>query len=236
MSLAGLDCNVYRNDAESIRKGRSFGILVTFLSCGVTIAFDESIRSEGMRTVTRHLLRALHHGAELPDAMLYDTACALKIHWDKWKNTEFLRASRYTDSLPKFIAIDRFHQPNHQREICRTIMNADHPIHQNRFTGVNSQIAEQNFKYLSRSKASLRCFNFPTSFVMLLLISHHRNCKQTGIHFRSHGISSSNFGDLIKIYYKTSSVFQNLSPNQYQDQPNQSEEDIEALEDAISMQ
>ena len=77
-----LDCNVYRDDMDSVRKGRSFGILVTFMSCGVTIAFDESIREEGMRNVTRHLLRALDHGAELPDVMLYDTACALKVHWE----------------------------------------------------------------------------------------------------------------------------------------------------------
>jgi hypothetical protein len=73
--LADVDCNVYRDDMEAIKKARSFGILVTFLSCGVTIAFDECIRAEGMRSVTRHLLRALHHGIELLDAMLYDTAC-----------------------------------------------------------------------------------------------------------------------------------------------------------------
>ena len=186
-----------------------------------------------MRSVTRHLLRALHHGAQLPDAMLYDTACALKIHWDKWRNTPFLLESKYTNSLPKYLAIDRFHQPNHKREICRTIMNADHPIHEGRFNGINSQIAEQNFKYLSRSKASLRCFNFPTSFVMILLISHQRNCKQTGISFRSHGISSNHFPDQIKTHYKTSTVFQNLSAKHHQTQLHQSEEDIEALENEI---
>jgi hypothetical protein len=200
--LQAVDCNVYRDDVEAIMKGRSFGILVSFLSCGIIIAFDECLRAEGMRSVTRHLLRALHHGAELPDAMLYDTACALKLHWDKWRNTEFLLQSEFTDALPKFLAIDRFHQRNHKREICKTIMNADHPIHANRFAGLNSQIAEQNFKYLSRSKASLRSFNFPTSFVMLLLISHHRNCKQADIDFQTHGISAANFGDKIKSHYK----------------------------------
>ena len=218
---------------ESIRKGRSFGILVTFLSCGVTVAFDETLRAEGMRSVTRHLLRALHHGADLPDAMLYDTACALKMHWEKWKNTPYLLDSKFTQSLPKFLAIDRFHQPNHKRNICKTIMNADHPIHQGRFTGINSQIAEQNFKYLSRSKASLRCFNFPTSFGMILLISHHRNCKQTGINYTSHGISNNYFSDKIKTHYKVSTVFHQLSMQQHQTQSLQSEEEIQALEETI---
>ena len=196
---------------DSIRKGRAFGILVTFMSCGVTRAFDESIRAEGMRSVTRHLLRAFDHGAELPDAMLYGTACALKIHWEKWKNSELFPDSKLTHSLPEFLAIDRFHQPNHKRDMCKIIMQADHPIHQGRFHGINSQTAEQNFKYLSRSKSALRYFNFPSSLVMILLISHHRNCKQTNIDFKSHGISSQYFGEIIKIHHKTPTAFENLS-------------------------
>lgn len=45
-------CNVYRNELENDRKTRSFGYLVTFLSCNVVIGFNESIRSEGCRRVT----------------------------------------------------------------------------------------------------------------------------------------------------------------------------------------
>jgi hypothetical protein len=114
-------------------------------------------------------------------------------------------------------------------------MNADHPIHEGRFNSVNSQIAERNFKYISRSKASWRCFNFPTSFVMILLISHQRNCKQTSINFRTHGISSNHFGDIIKTHYKTSTVLQNLSIKQHQNQPDPSEEEIQALQDTINI-
>jgi hypothetical protein len=114
-------------------------------------------------------------------------------------------------------------------------MNADHPIHEGRFNGINSQIAEQNFKYLSRSKASLRCFNFSTSFVMILIISYQRNCKKTHISFRSHGLSSNYFGDIIKTHYKTSTVFENLSIKQHQTQLHRSEEETEALEDTINV-
>jgi hypothetical protein len=45
-------CNVYRNELEKDQKNRSFGVLVTFLSCNVVIGFTESIRSEGCRRVT----------------------------------------------------------------------------------------------------------------------------------------------------------------------------------------
>jgi hypothetical protein len=197
---------------EQIRKGRSFGFLVSFLSCGVIIAFDESVRAEGMRSITRHLLRALQHGAQLPDAMLYDTACALKIHWDKWRNTELLKHSPLTTQLPAFLAIDRFHQPNHRRPICKTLMNPDHDVHQGRFQNINSQVAEQNFKYLARSKASLRCFNFPSSFIILLLISHHRNCKKTSLNFKAHGLAAKYFNDLLRDTYQSSPLFSDMLP------------------------
>jgi hypothetical protein len=45
-------CNVYRNELENDKKSRSFGYLVTFLSCSVVIGFTESIRSEGCRRIT----------------------------------------------------------------------------------------------------------------------------------------------------------------------------------------
>ena len=45
-------CNVYRNELQNDRMARSFGYLVTFLSCNVVIGFAEPIRSEGCRRVT----------------------------------------------------------------------------------------------------------------------------------------------------------------------------------------
>jgi hypothetical protein len=45
-------CNVYRNELENDQKSRSFGFLVTFLSCGIVIGFTESIKAEGCRRVT----------------------------------------------------------------------------------------------------------------------------------------------------------------------------------------
>lgn len=45
-------CNVYRSDIRTDQKNRSFGLLVTFLSCNVVVGFTESIKSEGCRRVT----------------------------------------------------------------------------------------------------------------------------------------------------------------------------------------
>lgn len=45
-------CNVYRSEIGIDQKNRSFGLLVTFLSCNVVIGFTESIKSEGCRRVT----------------------------------------------------------------------------------------------------------------------------------------------------------------------------------------
>ncbi|CAM4980562.1 unnamed protein product, partial [Rotaria socialis] len=45
-------CNVYRSDIRTDQKNRSFGLLVTFLSCNVAVSFTESIKSEGCRRVT----------------------------------------------------------------------------------------------------------------------------------------------------------------------------------------
>ena len=45
-------CNVYRSEIGTDQKNRSFGLLVTFLSCHVVIGFTESIKSEKCRRVT----------------------------------------------------------------------------------------------------------------------------------------------------------------------------------------
>jgi hypothetical protein len=45
-------CNVYRSELGKYQKNRSFGLLVTFLSCNVVIVFVESIKSKGCRRIT----------------------------------------------------------------------------------------------------------------------------------------------------------------------------------------
>ncbi|CAF3990939.1 unnamed protein product [Rotaria sordida] len=185
-------CNVYRDDLEDIHKNKGYGVLVTFLSCQIVIGFDESIRAEGMRRVTRHFLRMLQRKAEIPNDLVYDSACTLHLHWHRHIGTTFLKRSEHTEKLVNMtVVIDRFHMKNHKRQICQGEMKADHPIHNGKFDGINTELCEQYFNYLSRLKASLRTFNYPASSIFLLLLFHLRNCSKSGLSASSIGIAKS---------------------------------------------
>jgi hypothetical protein len=177
---------------ENIHKNKGYGVLVSFLSCQIVIGFDESIRAEGMRRVTRHFLRMLQRKAEMPNDLVYDSACTLYLHWHRHIGTTFLQRSEYTEKLVNMtVVIDRFHMKNHKRQICQGEMRADNPVHNGKFSGINTELCEQYFNYLSRLKASLRTFNFPASSIFLLLLFHLRNCSKSGISASSIGIAKS---------------------------------------------
>ncbi|CAF1501294.1 unnamed protein product, partial [Didymodactylos carnosus] len=123
-------CNVYRSEIGIDQKNRSFGLLVTFLSCNVVIGFTESIKAEGCRRVTDHLLTMLKFGANLPDALFYDNACALRLHWNKVYGTKYLAKNEFTNKLYNLsLVLDRFHLKGHTTPMCRKMMNPDDNEH-----------------------------------------------------------------------------------------------------------
>ena len=197
-------CNVYRDNTLDIRKCRTFGCIVSFLSCGVTMAYDEAIRAEGMRPITRHLLRAIIHGAKMPEGIIYDAACTLDLHWKKFLGTNLLRHSVNTNQLPKRRCVDFFHIRTHTRPMCKTIMRPDDPVHEGLFTNVNTQMAEQSFSFLSQFKSSLRNFTHPRSTTMLMILLHLKNCDIVGVRHTDQGIASRYLPELIKPYYPSS--------------------------------
>lgn len=203
-----MQCQNYRDDSEEIRKSRSFGILASYHPCGVAIGFTEAVKAEGMRSITRHLLRSIKYGCLMPDALLYDCACALKLHWNKWLGTNMLKISDLTKQLPSHIALDNFHQRTHTRAICQTVMRSDHPSHEGRFLGVNSQAAEQGFQFIAKAKYSLRNFSFPYSTVMLMLMFHLKNCRIVGLKENHIGLSSKYFKNEIKDYFLTPRMYE----------------------------
>ncbi|CAF1393638.1 unnamed protein product [Adineta ricciae] len=89
-----------------------------------------------------------------------------------------------------------------------TIMNSDHPSHEGRFVGLNSQAAEQAFQYISRAKFALRNFSFPHSTAMLLIMLHLLNCKMTGINSEIIGVEFLHFGDIIKDFFATPCIYE----------------------------
>ncbi|UJR24365.1 hypothetical protein I4U23_005742 [Adineta vaga] len=201
-------CQNYRNDSEEIKKNKTYGILASYHPCGVAVGFTEAIKAEGMRSVTRHLLLMIIGGFLMPDALIHDCACTLKLHWNKWLGTDMLKSSTLTQQLPIHLALDNFHQKTHSRAMCQTIMKSDHPSHEGRFIGLNSQAAEQAFQYISRAKFALRNFSFPHSTIMLLIILHLLNFKMTGLNLETIGLGSLYFGDIIKDFSPTPCVYE----------------------------
>ncbi|CAF1571909.1 unnamed protein product, partial [Didymodactylos carnosus] len=177
-----LECNVTRDEhREGSKKLTSSGFLATFFNCGVIVGFDETPRAEGIRRVLRHLIRIRNNGY-LPPAMLYDTACTLKLFINKWFGTQYLTEtdnSRFFKNMN--LAIDRFHLPGHTREMCRKEMDPDNACHNGVFQNIDSQICERTFSYLTNFKHAFRQFGYPKSVTFYLLLFHLKNCQTIGI-------------------------------------------------------
>ncbi|CAF1115217.1 unnamed protein product [Didymodactylos carnosus] len=173
-------CNVVRGDANN-KSVSNYGILVTFSNCSVILGFDELARSESMRRVVRHLLRILKNG-ELPNLGMYDTACMLKLFISNWFNTKYLKKSKRTIFLSRMkLVIDRFHEENHKRDMCKTVMRADHPSHNGAFKNIDSQVAERMFSYLTNFSHCVRGYSYPKSPAFFMILFHLKNCRTTNI-------------------------------------------------------
>ncbi|CAF1083757.1 unnamed protein product [Didymodactylos carnosus] len=173
-------CNVVRGDANN-KSVSNYGILVTFSNCSVILGFDELARSESMRRVVRHLLRILKNG-ELPNLGMYDTACMLKLFISNWFNTKYLKKSKRTIFLSRMkLVIDRFHKENHKRDMCKTVMRADHPSHNGAFKNIDSQVAERMFSYLTNFSHCVRGYSYPKSPAFFMILFHLKNCRTTNI-------------------------------------------------------
>ena len=202
------ECGVMRSDdkEEAESKRRSMGFFASFLSCGVVIGFNELINHEGARKVTDHLLTLIKMGGKIPNALIYDSACTLKLFWRKNYGGEHFRQTRASKQLFEMrMAVDRFHRRNHVHPMCNTITNPDCAANGNDeiYEGINTGIAEQSFRYLSEFKLSLRRLAFPTSTLFSFLLLHLWNCRQTKLSPDSHGIGQHCMADKIKPMFLT---------------------------------
>jgi hypothetical protein len=114
--------------------------------------------------------------------MCYDCACTLKLFINKHFGSDDLKSTDFTEFLASLtMAIDRFHVKNHKRPMCKTVMRPDHPGHNDIYSSINTQVAEQMFAYLSKFKNSFRGYNFPKSTIFFTILFHLKNCTTTGI-------------------------------------------------------
>ena len=64
----------------------------------------------------------LKDGAHLPNSLIYDNACALRLHWNKVYDTEYLLKTEFTSKLYNLVlALDHFHRKGHVRPICKKL-------------------------------------------------------------------------------------------------------------------
>lgn len=134
-----------------------------------------------MRRVLHHILIILQLG-KLPSAMCYDCACTLKLFIKKHFGSNDFKSTDYTKFLSTMsMAIDRFHVKNHRRPMCKTVMKPDHASHNDVYSSINTQVAEQMFAYLSKFKNSFRGYNYPKSTIFYLILFHLKNCTTVGI-------------------------------------------------------
>ncbi|UJR12515.1 hypothetical protein I4U23_016690 [Adineta vaga] len=193
-------CNVYR-DSLLERKNDTSGFMAIFYDCGIIVAFQESIRSESVRRLLYLLLSLIKTVKnKVPNALLYDNACSLRLFIDKWYDKKSFKISEYTKFIKEMhIAIDRFHEGNHRRTICQTIMRADHPSHENRFAYVNSEICEQMFSYFTKFKSAFRNYSYPKSVTFYMLLFHLKNCQLIGLHPSTQSVNMKELNDYWQI-------------------------------------
>ena len=79
------------------------------------------------------------------------------------------------------MAIDRFYVKNHERHMCKTVMRPDHSSHNDIYSWINTQVAEQIFGYMSKFKNSFRGYFYPKSTIFFTILFHLKNCITTSI-------------------------------------------------------
>ncbi len=134
-----------------------------------------------MRRVLHHILSILRLG-QLPSAMCYDCACTLKLFINRHFGTDDLKSTDFAEFLTSLtMAIDRFHVKNHKRLMCKIVMRPDHPCHNDIYSSINTQVAEQTFAYPSKFKNSFRGYNYSKSTIFFTILFHLKNCTTAGI-------------------------------------------------------
>jgi len=110
-------------------------------SCGIIINFDEMLRSESLEIVSDLIIKTNKLTDNKFKFAVYDNGCHLgELVESKIKNV-FI-------SDIKFV-IDRFHQYNHTRNICKTKYSCD--LYKE-LKDLNSEICEQKFSHLLKYK------------------------------------------------------------------------------------
>ena len=179
----------------------------------------------------------LKSDANLPNALIYDNVCALRLHWNKVYDIKYLVKNEFTEKLYNLsLVLDRFNRKGHTRPMCRKMMNPDNIEHGERFKNINTSVCEQFFSFLTKFRCSLRGFNYPTSTLFSLLIFHLKNSHTTEIKTNALELGHHLFADKIKshfvspcvvesVYFDLNQKLENSKENQFKEEPAKQEQD-----------
>ncbi|CAM4878914.1 unnamed protein product [Rotaria socialis] len=153
----------------------------------------------------------LKFGANLPDVLFYNNACELRLNWNKVYDTKYLAQNEFTNKLYNLLLVlDRFHRKGHTRTMCRKMVNPDDDRYGTKFKGINTSVCEQFFSFLTKFRCSLKGFNYPTSTLFSLLLSHLKNCHTTGIKQNAVRLGHYYFADKIKPHFISGCIFESV--------------------------
>ena len=143
-------------------KRQTAGLIVMIYSCGIVLNYDEMIRSESLSSVSNLLIKSNKLSGNDLKFAIYDNGCHLGASVEaKEEQNEYI-------SNIKFV-IDRFHQYNHKRPICKSKYSCDLYTE---LDDINSEICEQKFSHLRRFKTITKHMSrFHFEFFYLCLFS-----------------------------------------------------------------
>lgn len=135
---------------------------ITSFSCGIIINYEELIKSEGPKLVSKFLETTINKLDSEIKYLCYDNACHL------CGVNEALKE--------KIFVIDRFHLNNHTPSKCKTTHNcASYP----ELKGLNTEICEQKFQNISKLKHQMKHMNKQRYKFFFLEYINLSNLKET---------------------------------------------------------
>lgn len=147
----------------------------------------------------------------MPNVLVYDNACSLRLHWNKVHATKIFQKNEFTDKLYNLqLFIDRFHQKGHTRPMCKSLMNPDHGYNKKVMEDINTSVCEQFFSFLTKFRYSLRGYNYPYSTLFTLLLFHLKNCHTVGVDANAMGLGQIHFSNHIKRHFISQCIFEGI--------------------------
>ncbi len=158
INASDLKCNTLKDQKRF--HTRTGGVLVGGRPCGMVNFIEEIANGESIRQVAATLERVVDDSTE---CLVYDDGCHLRRHIEKIEGPSNLKG--------KDVRIDRVHFPNHIDPWC--IENLD-PDDSPFLDGVNTEVMEQLFSWMSKYSFMVRQMNRPRhNFFLLDILDKH---------------------------------------------------------------